>query len=87
MFDPKKRRLSLEYMNSWQRFNKTSLPDVKEFYSNSKIENITHEDYDKIVWEDFELKAVGDYHDLNLQSDNLLLVDIFENFHNKCIEL
>ena len=32
------------------------------------------------------LKNIGDYHDLYVQSDTLLLADIFENFRNKCIQ-
>ena len=40
----------------------------------------------KTVWESYKLNNVGDYHDLYVQSDTLLLADIFENFLNKCIE-
>ena len=32
-------------------------------------------------------KNLGDYHDLNVQSDTLLLADVFENFRNKCIKV
>ena len=35
----------------------------------------------------FNLKNLGEYHDLYVQSDTLLLVDVFENFRNKCIEI
>ena len=35
----------------------------------------------------FKLKNLGDYHDLYIQSDTLLLADVFENFRNKCIEI
>ena len=34
-----------------------------------------------------KLKNLGDYHDLYVQSDTLLLADVFENFRNKCIEI
>ena len=34
----------------------------------------------------FEIKNVGVYHDLCVQTDTLLLVDVFENFRNKCIK-
>ena len=40
----------------------------------------------KTVWESYKLNNVGDYHDLYVQSDTLLLADIFESFLNKCIE-
>ena len=39
------------------------------------------------VFEEFKLKNLGDYHDLYVQSDTLLLADVFENFRNKCIEI
>ena len=34
----------------------------------------------------FDNKNLGDYHDLYLQNDTLLLADVFQNFRNKCIE-
>ena len=34
-----------------------------------------------------KLKSLSDYHDLYVQSDTLLLADVFENFRNKCIEI
>ena len=39
------------------------------------------------VFEDFKLKKLGEYHDLYVQSDTLLLADVSENFRNKCIEI
>ena len=39
------------------------------------------------VWEVFAMTYIGDYHDLYVQSDALLLADVFENFRNKCIEI
>ena len=34
-----------EYMDSWERFNETSLPDKKAFYSELNLEDITDKDY------------------------------------------
>ena len=70
-------------MVGWERINKTSLPTKKRFYSNLTIECIADSDYKqaKRVWEDFQLQ--NQY----IQSDNLLLADIFENFGNKCFEI
>ena len=78
-----------EYMDSWERFNETSLPDKKAFYSELYLEDITDKDYThaKKVFEEFNLKSLGYYHDLYVQSDTLLLADVFENFRNKCIEI
>ena len=41
----------------------------------------------KKVFGEFNVKNVSDYHDLYVQSDTLLLVDVFENFRDKCIEI
>ena len=53
------------------------------------MEGITSVDYRhaKRVYKEFKLKNLGDYHDLNVQIDRLLLADVFENFRNKCIEI
>ena len=53
------------------------------------LEDITGEDYihAQIVFEEFKLKNPGEYHDLYVQSDTLLLADVSENFRNKCIEI
>ena len=52
------------------------------------MQDITDTDYKyaKKVWEDFESKNLVDHHDLYVQSDRFLQVDIFVNFRNKCIE-
>ena len=77
-----------EYMDSWKRFNETELPDKKSFYSELNKEGITDEDYAHVqrVWKEFNIKNLGEYHDLYVQSDTLLLADVFENFRDKCIE-
>ena len=43
--------------------------------------------YAKRVCEDFEVKNLGEYHDLHLESDTLLLADVFENFRKMCLKL
>ena len=77
-----------EYMDSWGRFSETKLPDKEKFYSKLNDEHITDEEYEhaKTVWETFECKTLGDYHDLYVKTDVALLADIFENFRNLCQE-
>ena len=76
-------------MDSWQKFDETSLPDKEAFYSNLNMENFTDVDYrhGKTVCEYLIHKKLGDYHDLYVQSDTLLLADVFENFRNMCIKV
>ena len=78
-----------EYMDSWQRFDETSLPDKEAFYSNLNMEHITYVDYwhGKTVFDYLINKNVGDYHNLYVQSDTLLHADVFENFRNMCIKV
>ena len=78
-----------EDMDSWGKFNETSFPDKKAFYSELNLEAITDEEYahGQKVWELFEIKNSGEYHDFDVQCDALLLADVFENFRDKCIEL
>ena len=80
---------SYEYMDSWQRFDETSLPNKEAFYSNLNMEDIADVDYrhGKTVFEYLINKNLGDYHDLYVQSDTLLLADVFENFRNTCINV
>ena len=66
-----------EYMDSWKKFNETSLPSKEDFYSNLNMENIDDIDY-RHGNNVFELENLGDYHDLHVQSDTLLLADVFE---------
>ena len=77
-----------EYMDSWERFNETSLPSKKEFYSNLNIEDIDEIDYrhGNNVFKSFKLENLGDYHDLYVKSDTLLLADVFENFRDMCLK-
>ena len=76
-----------EYMDSWERFNET-LPSKKEFYSNLNMEDIDDIDYrhGNNVFNKFKVENLGDYHDLYVKSDTLLLADVFENFRDMCIK-
>ena len=58
---------------------------INFFYSNLNMEDITDAVYTHVkrVCKDFEIKNLGEYHDLYLKSDTLLLADVFKNF-KKC---
>ena len=66
-----------EYMDSWERFKEESLPDKESFYSKLNDEHITDEDYAHAqkVWDTFNIKNLGEYHDLYVQSDTALVAD------------
>ena len=80
---------SYECKDDWEKFNETSLPEKEGFYSHLNMENITDADYAHIkrVCKGFNIKNLGEYNDLYVQSDTLLLADIFENFRKMCIEI
>ena len=77
-----------EYMDSWKRFDETSLQDKKAFYRKLNSEDITNKDYSHAqkVFKEFCI-YISEYHDLYIQSDTLLFADVFENFRNKCLEI
>ena len=76
-----------DYMDSFSKFNDTKLPRREDFYSLLADKNISDDDYNhaKDVWNTFNLQNMGEYHDLYLQTDILLLVDVFENFRKTCL--
>ena len=75
-------------MDGWDKFNETSIPSKESFYSNLTMEDITETDYTHAnnVSKMFNLNNLGDYHDLYVQSDTLLLADVFENFRKAFIK-
>ena len=78
-----------EYIDSQERFNEIILPDKKAFYSELNLEDTTDKDYAHAqkVFKELNLKNLGHYHDLYVQSDTLLLADVFKNLRNKCFEI
>ena len=78
-----------EYMDSWEKFDETSVPPKEDFYSELNEERVSDADYARIqkVWEVFEIKNVGEYHNLYAQCDILLFADVFEIFRDKCDEI
>ena len=66
-------------MDDWEKFNETLLHEKEDFYSYLNME--------KIVCKDFKIKKLGEYHDLYVQSNTLLLADVFQNFKNMSLKL
>ena len=77
-----------EYINSWDRFNKTQLPPISAFYSNLNMSSISEDDYQHVqkVWEEFGIHNLEDYHDLYLRTDVVLLANVFETFRDTCLK-
>ena len=87
-----------EYMDNFKRFSEEKLPDWKYFYNfvrdgktgdnGEKLNgHISNEDYLMFnkIWNEFNMKNMGDYHDHHLKKDVLLLADIFEKFIDLCL--
>ena len=88
-----------ECMNSFKRFDEDKLPARKYFFSSpkkGKIDNdgkisddhISINDYMTCekIWNMFNIKNMGDYHDHYLKKDVLFLADIFERFISTCLK-
>ena len=75
-----------DYMSSFEKFENSRLPKKEDFFSAMNNEHITDEEYQHAqnVWGEFGLSSMGEYHDLYLKSDILLLTDVFENFRKAC---
>ena len=78
-----------DHMNEWERFKEIALPKREKLYNRLNIEDITEVDYvhAKKVYKDFEIKNLGEYRDLYLKSNVLLLADVFENFRKTVLEI
>ena len=76
-------------MDDWGRLFEEQLPDESDFYSALNMEEISGIDYRHAekVFNKFNIKNLGECHDLYVQSDILLLADVFENFRNMCFKV
>ena len=77
-----------DFMDSFEKFDQTELPAKEHFYSILNDQDITDNEYDhaKTVWKAFKIKTMGEYHDLYLGSEVLLLADVFESFRKTCLQ-
>ncbi|XP_044742348.1 uncharacterized protein LOC123304849 [Chrysoperla carnea] len=76
-----------DYITGWDKLEENSLPDKREFYNQLTDSNITDEEYAhaKDVWSKFNINNLGEYADLYLKCDVLLLSCVFENFREICL--
>ena len=77
-----------EYMDSWDKFEETSLPPTKHFYSSLNMSGISDADHKHAcsVCREFKIRNIGEYHDLYLRTDVVLLTNVFESFRQVCLE-
>ena len=86
-----------KYMNNFGKFKEKKLPARKYFFSSTKKgkisdggkksdSHISLKDYltGEKIWDEFDIKDMGDYHDHYLKKDVLLLADDFEKFIDTC---
>ena len=84
----RKRVYPYEYIDEWDKFNEKVLSGKESFYSNLTLENISETDYAHAnnIFKKFNINNLGEYHDLYVRRDTLLLADIFENFRQSCLK-
>ena len=82
------RTIVVEHMDSWNKFEETSLPSIEKFYSNLNMSGVSDGDYEHAcsVWREFGIRNMGEYHDLYLNTDVVLLANVFESFRRVCLE-
>lgn len=75
-----------DYIDHQKKLDETALPAKEYFHSLLTDCDVSYEDYKhaQLVWEKFGIRTLGEYSDLYLKTDVLLLADVFENFINTC---
>ena len=75
-------------MSSWDHFEEMQLPPIEAFYSKLNMSLISNNDYQHAqrVWKEFRIHNLGDYHDLYLRNNVVLLANVYESFRETCLE-
>jgi len=78
-----------EFVTSLESYNTAELPPINAFYNSLTDERISNEEYEhaKRVWETFNCSSLGEYSDIYLKIDVILLADIFKNFRSLCLRV
>ena len=76
-----------EYIDCVDKLQDTRLPPRESFYSSLTGDTVSESEYAHAenVWKQFSINTLGEYSDLYLKTDVLLLADVFENFRDTCI--
>ena len=72
-------------MTSWDKFKETQLPLKESFYSKLNMSDMSDKDYGH-ARSSFGMTNLGEYNDLYLKTDVLLLSNVFESFRNECLQ-
>lgn len=75
------------YVDSFEKLNEKRLPERNDFFNMLQNKHVTQFEYKRAldVWNTFNCRTIGEYSDIYLKSDVLLLADIFENFRSVCL--
>ncbi|CAH1115853.1 unnamed protein product [Psylliodes chrysocephalus] len=82
----KKGIMPYDYIDSFDRFGETSLPHIDKFFNKLEDRPCPRRLYlrAKHVWNKFGCKDLGQYVDLYMKTDIMLLADVFERFRSSC---
>ena len=75
-----------DYVSSFEKLKETNLPSKDDFFSSLHQSHISDEDYEhaKKVWQMFNIQDLGQYSDLHMKTDVILLAEVYENFRMNC---
>ncbi|XP_053209662.1 uncharacterized protein LOC128393504 [Panonychus citri] len=84
----KKGALPYEYIDDWSKFDDTELPPIDKFHSTLTNSTISDEIYLRLqsIWNEFSCKNLGEFQDIYLKVDVILLAAIFESFRDSCLK-
>ncbi|CAG9824524.1 unnamed protein product [Phaedon cochleariae] len=83
----KKGVMPYDYIDSFQRFNETQLPPIDAFFNKLNEKPCPRRHYLKanVVWNEFNCQDLGQYVDIYMKTDIMLLTDVFEKFRTSCL--
>ncbi|CAG2245152.1 unnamed protein product [Mytilus edulis] len=84
----RKNEYCYDYVDCEERFQERQLPSKEAFHNRLTDEPISDQDYNHAleVWNTMNMNTLGDFHDLYVMTDVLLLADVFERFRDITME-